>query len=144
MHATLSKFEFPQSLLFETEYWCVVLRPQQITLGALVLIAKSDATSFASLPPSAFSDLQIATNKIEFGLKYFRSFDKINYIMLMMVDPQVHFHVVPRYAASQKFDDVVFEDAGWPGQPDFKSVTLLSSVQRSVLQSSLIKAFSAL
>ena len=29
--------------------------------------------------------------------------DKLNYLMLMMVDPDVHFHVLPRYAAARAF-----------------------------------------
>ena len=33
-----------------------------------------------------------------------------NYLMLMMVDPHVHFHVIPRYAAPQRFEDVDFPD----------------------------------
>jgi diadenosine tetraphosphate (Ap4A) HIT family hydrolase len=40
--------------------------------------------------------------------------------MLMMVDPHVHFHVLPRYATAQAFDDLNFADPGWPGAPDLK------------------------
>jgi hypothetical protein len=35
----------------------------------------------------------------------------------MMIDPDVRFHVIPRYAATQKFDDLACLDAGWPGPP---------------------------
>jgi diadenosine tetraphosphate (Ap4A) HIT family hydrolase len=37
--------------------------------------------------------------------------------MLMMVDPDVHFHVIPRYGADQEFDGLVYPDTGWPGPP---------------------------
>ena len=38
--------------------------------------------------------------------------------MLMMVDPDVHFHVIPRYGEMRDFDGVTFVDRGWPAQPD--------------------------
>ena len=34
--------------------------------------------------------------------------------MLMMVDPDVHFHVIPRYAQAQSFADMEFIDAAMP------------------------------
>ena len=39
--------------------------------------------------------------------------------MLMMVDPDVHFHVLPRYAQSRSFAGLEFRDHGWPGPPGF-------------------------
>lgn len=38
--------------------------------------------------------------------------------MLMMADPQVHFHVLPRYPGPREFDGQRFEDRGWPRLPD--------------------------
>ena len=37
--------------------------------------------------------------------------------MLMMVDPNVHFHVIPRYAEPRSWNEIAFADAGWPGPP---------------------------
>ena len=56
--------------------------------------------------------------------------------MLMMVDPHVHFHVLPRYAQTRVFDGVQFPDTGWPGPPDLKSATDLG---RAVPQSACCK-----
>ena len=44
--------------------------------------------------------------------------DKLNYLMLMMVDPDVHFHVLPRYAVEREFGGVRFTDPGWPKVPN--------------------------
>ena len=38
--------------------------------------------------------------------------------MLMMVDPDVHFHVLPRYEKARSFGGVSFVDRAWPGPPD--------------------------
>lgn len=119
-HATLDKFGYPDTLIRDYEHWCVVLRPKQATLGALVLIAKSDATEFAALPENAFTEMKRVTADIEAVLKDTFAYDKINYLMLMMVDPQVHFHVLPRYGEVKIFEGNEAQDPGWPGPPDLK------------------------
>ena len=59
------------------------------------------------------------------------AYDKINYLMLMMVDPHVHFHVLPRYAEDRSFAGAAFADAGWPAAPDLKAVNETSAEQRA-------------
>jgi diadenosine tetraphosphate (Ap4A) HIT family hydrolase len=141
MHATLQKFGYPASLIAELEHWCIVVRPAQATLGAVVLIAKSDATSVAQLPAPAYAELQQATQLIERGLRQFRPFDKINYLAFMMVDPQVHFHVLPRYAEPQTFDGTGFTDPGWPALPDMKFANSHSPDTAQKLHKALVDAF---
>ena len=53
MNATIEKFGWPDTLVREFEYWLVLLRPAQPTLGSLVLAAKSDVTAFGELPGAA-------------------------------------------------------------------------------------------
>lgn len=133
MNATMQKFGYPGSVVKEYYHWCVLLRPQQVTLGSLVLAAKSDAAAFSDLPPTAFTELSIVVTEIEQSLRRFSPYDKINYLMLMMVDPHVHMHVVPRYAKPQFFDATEFPDAGWPGPPDLKSAPVLTDKLRKNL-----------
>jgi len=47
--------------------------------------------------------------------------------MLMMVDPHVHFHVLPRYAGARRFEGVDFDDRGWPGPPDLKAAPAITA-----------------
>jgi diadenosine tetraphosphate (Ap4A) HIT family hydrolase len=121
MNETMRKFGYPDALVRDYAQWCVLLRPAQVTLGALVLVAKSDARSFPDLDAAAFAELAPVVHDIEVGLREFSQFEKINYLMLMMVDPNVHFHVLPRYSGTRTFNDAVFEDRGWPGPPDLKA-----------------------
>jgi len=123
MHATLAKFGYPGTLVCDYRYWCVLLRPAQATLGSLVLAAKGEERAFSDLPDEAFTEFPLVIREIERGIKAFCSYDRINYLMLMMVDPHVHFHVLPRYAEAQVFDGLHFPDPGWPGAPDLKSAT---------------------
>ncbi|MCB1378927.1 MAG: HIT family protein [Alphaproteobacteria bacterium] len=137
MNATLRKFGHPDSMIRNYEHWCVLLRPAQATLGALILGARSEATAFSSLPAAAFAELHLVTGHIETALRAFRHYDRINYLMLMMVDPHVHFHVLPRYAAAPEHLGLAFADPGWPGPPDLKSTTALDQQQFSQLRGDL-------
>jgi diadenosine tetraphosphate (Ap4A) HIT family hydrolase len=133
MNATMQKFGYPDSLVKDHHHWCVLLRPEQVTLGSLVVAAKSDATAFSDLPSTAFAELSIVIIEIERSLQRFNPYNKINYLMLMMVDPHVHMHVLPRYDKPQVFDATEFADRGWPDLPDLKSAPVLTDKLRKNL-----------
>src|SRR3546814_10648550 len=82
------KCGYPATLIREYEHWVVLLRPAQLTLGSLVLAARSDATDFGSLSPAAFAELKQATADIAAALGSAVAHEKLNYLMLMMVDPR--------------------------------------------------------
>src|SRR4030095_2007894 len=107
---TMVKFGYPDSLLREYEHWVVLLRPSQVTLGSLVLAAKSEVTAFGQLPEGAHAELAVITKDVEEKLTKEIDYQRINYLMLMMVDPNVHFHIFPRYAGSSAFDGIENED----------------------------------
>ena len=140
MNPTIEKFGYPATLLREFEQWLVLLRPAQITLGSLVLAAKSDATVYADLPRAAFAEQADAVAAIEQALAHFVRYERINYLMLMMVDPNVHFHVIPRYSGTRQWNGIVFPDAGWPGPPQLDKMVALTSEQID----QLVKAFSSI
>jgi diadenosine tetraphosphate (Ap4A) HIT family hydrolase len=136
-HATLTKFGYPASLVHEGANWCVMLRKAQVTLGALVLACKEEATSFSGISAAAFSELPAMIHGIETTLKAFRPYDRINYLMLMMVDPHVHFHVIPRYGRAQDFEGQSFADAGWPGPPNLQVAVELDGKQGERIRSAI-------
>lgn len=127
MNATIEKFGWPATLIADFDHWVVLLRPAQPTLGSLVLAAKGDATAFGDLPVEAHAELKIVTATIEAALGKAVDYAKINYLMLMMVDPHVHFHVIPRYEGERSAAGVTVADAGWPGQPDLGAAVKLDS-----------------
>ena len=117
LNDTMRKFGAPQTIIHSFQYWSVLLRPAQATLGALVLIAHEPAKAFSELSAASFTEMHAVINQIEFTLTKAFHYDKINYLMLMMVDPDVHFHIIPRYAQTRLFADTAFVDAGWPAVP---------------------------
>ena len=133
MNPTIEKFGYPATLIKEFEHWLVLLRPAQVTLGSLVLAAKNDATAYGRLPSAAFTEQGEVVAAIEHALAAFTAYEKINYLMLMMVDPNVHFHVIPRYAGTRSWNDVEFPDAGWPGPPQLATAVALGAEQIAAL-----------
>lgn len=117
VNETMRNFGYPETVIAETDQWVVQLRPQQITLGSLVLINRQQVNAFGEVSPEGFAQLQPAVSRIETVLKHFVDYQKINYLMLMMVDNDVHFHVLPRYEGSRTYRGMEFSDAGWPGPP---------------------------
>ena len=133
MNQTIAKFGHPATLIADYDHWVVLLRPAQPTLGALVLAAKSDAIAFGDLPAAAHAELKVATAAIEGALTQAVGYAKINYLMLMMVDPHVHFHVLPRYEGERSGAGLTVADAGWPAQPDLGQAVKLDEAQIAAL-----------
>jgi diadenosine tetraphosphate (Ap4A) HIT family hydrolase len=131
---TMLKFGYPNTLVRDYQHWVVLLRPAQVTLGSLVLAAKSDATAFGAIPAAAHAELATITREIEATMLAEIGYDKINYLMLMMVDPNVHFHVFPRYEGLRSIDGIKIEDRGWPGPPELKSGVGLADADLKRLQ----------
>lgn len=124
---TMVKFGYPDSVLREFAHWTVMVRPAQVTAGSLVLAAKSEATAFSALDPAAFAELSAVTGWIERQLSANIGYERINYLMLMMVDPHVHFHIFPRYEGVRCVAEMAIQDSGWPGPPDLSSATKLNA-----------------
>ena len=141
MTATSEKFGWPATLIAEFDHWLVLLRPAQPTLGSLVLAARSDATAFAELPGEAHAELKRVTGAIEAALARFTGYARLNYLMLMMVDPHVHFHVIPRYEGAREWGGVAFPDAGWPALPQLGEAVKLEPAQREALVAELKALF---
>ncbi|HEX8446978.1 MAG TPA: HIT family protein [Sphingomonas sp.] len=133
MNATIHRFGYPATLIAEHDHWVVLLRPDQPTLGSLVLAAKSDVTAFSALPPAAFAELASVIAEIEAALGHAVDYARINYLMLMMVDPHVHFHVLPRYDGTRTAGDLVIADAGWPKAPALGDAVTLDPAQTTAL-----------
>jgi len=141
MNETLLKFGFPDMLVKDYNHWLTLLRPKQVTLGSLVTVCKENARNFSNISNEAFFEYRQVireTEKVLFEL--FRN-DKINYLMLMMVDPDVHFHIIPRYSREIIYNGVMFEDASWPGMPDLYKINDLNTESLHKLRHDLYNSF---
>ncbi|QJU56463.1 HIT family protein [Sphingomonas sp. AP4-R1] len=131
---TILRFGYPATRIAETAHWMVLLRPEQPTLGSMILAAKSSETAFGALSPEAFADMGVAIARIEAMLAATIQPARINYLMLMMVDPHVHFHVLPRYEGERSHAGIAIGDRGWPKQPELAGAKPLDADQVKILR----------
>lgn len=140
-NATAAKFGYPDSLLRAYRHWLVLVRPQQVTLGALVLVCTDPATAFSQISVRAFEELAQVTADLDAALAKAFSPDKLNYVMLMMVDPDVHFHVLPRYATARSFAGRDRTDKFWPKPVDLTQPVEADSALAAAVHAALTAAW---
>jgi len=111
------KFKTSELTIYETDKWIWSLRPVQATLGASILSLKRECSTLGELTPEEFTDMANIVPVIEKTLKDLLGYNIMNYLMLMMLDKQVHYHVIPRYGQDIEFAGKKWQDVGWPGIP---------------------------
>lgn len=127
------KFKIDTLELLDFKYWVVSVRPKQITVGSLILSLKRDCHNVGDLYKKETEELAIVFSEIENLLGIAFSFDKINYLALMMIDEQVHFHIVPRYEKRVKLFDKSYQDKSWPGAVNVEGVIEEKDIALKVL-----------
>jgi diadenosine tetraphosphate (Ap4A) HIT family hydrolase len=80
--------------------------------GALVAICEEPEQQFGQLSKKAFIEFRQVTAGMESALRRRSGHAKLSYLMLMMIDPDSHCHVLPRYPHEQHFQGVGFADLG--------------------------------
>lgn len=98
----------------EYERWVVLVRPVQVTAASMVAACREDAESLGDVTPEAWAEFGSVCWDLEQALGQALAHDGLNYHALMMVDPHVHFHVIPRYAAPRRVIGRKFTDPWWP------------------------------
>lgn len=132
-NATETKFGDPATRIAQTERWSVLVRPRQPTLGSLVLVCREPVLAFSDVSAEGFAELRGIVRNAEQVLRAFVGYERINYLMLMMVDPDVHFHVIPRYSGTRTYNGIEYPDTGWPGPPALEPAVALDAASRDAL-----------
>ena len=132
-NSTEIKFGDPGTRIAQSAHWTVLLRPKQPTLGSLVVVCREPVKAFSDVSAAGFADMQGIIRRVEATLREVVSSERINYLMLMMVDPDVHFHVIPRYSGTRNFSGADYPDAGWPGVPALDAAVSLEGQAREAL-----------
>lgn len=111
------KFKIRELSIVENKHWVWSLRPEQTTLGSGILYLKSHKMNFSDLTIEEMISLKEIVVAVESILSEAFAYDKLNYLMLMMVDNCVHIHIIPRYQKSRTWRDRIFEDFDYPKPP---------------------------
>jgi len=111
------KFNVDEYTIFKNKSWTWSLRPAQPTLGSGIISLNRYALQLSEVTPNEMKDLGALIQVVEKTTKETFNYDVMNYLMLMMVDHHVHYHVIPRYNGIRIFDHLEWVDNGWPAIP---------------------------
>ena len=126
----------------EYEHWVVLFREKQVTLGSIIVMSKQlEKTSLGDVTPQAWQEYGTVCREVESWLKEAFGAEKFNYLALMMVDPEVHFHVIPRYSSPVEFAGITFRDPDWPGATKRVALDLDEKILKKI-QDTVIEAAS--
>lgn len=117
-----STFRLDELTISSDERWTISVRPAQPTLGSLVISATQQHLDFQDLSAEEQAALTQTFARVEHLAVQDLGATRINLLCLMMKDPIVHFHVLPRYPDRRSRFGVTWDDAGWPGPPELGAV----------------------
>ena len=112
----------------------MALRPQQVTLGALILIPVEPISDFDQVTPTEASTLFEVVARCQVLLRHTFRADKFNLIAAMMKDNFVHFHLIPRYANPRNLKGTTWTDGDWPTLVTFRKDGQTEEARASVLE----------
>lgn len=117
----------------EYRHWVVLFREKQVTIGSVIIMAKDiDKQSLGALGAEAWAEFGTVTHDVEAMLKTAFGAEKFNYLALMMYDPEVHFHVIPRYSKPVQFAGMTFTDPDWPEATKRVALLLDSTILQAI------------
>jgi diadenosine tetraphosphate (Ap4A) HIT family hydrolase len=93
--------------------WTLALNRNQNLLGKCVVIANRPCGSVPELHADEWSALLAHLRELTAALDTTFAPDAYNHAFLMNIDPQVHLHVIPRYASIRVWEGMRFDDPHW-------------------------------
>ena len=112
-----AKFRVEELKVMENSSWTWSVRPGQPTLGAGILSLNRYALKLSDVTGEEMKDLADLVRVLEATIQAAFGYNIMNYLMLMMVDHHVHYHVIPRYEEKRSFAGKEWVDNGWPALP---------------------------
>ena len=126
------KFHLDQLTIQSNKNWILSVRPGQMTVGSMVVSSVQEHLNFTDLDPEAGADLTSILAEAEDAAKKIYGAVRINVVCLMMQDPLIHFHIIPRYDKAIMRYGMEWVDGDWPGPPLFHALNTSEEVLSSI------------
>ena len=104
-------------LILESQYWFILLAPDQKNLGTCVIAIKRDEGDLAGLKDVEWAEFGKIVKNLQFALKKTFNSTMFNWGCLMNSsylknppNPHVHWHFIPRYKNNVEFEGLIFKD----------------------------------
>ena len=106
----------PGTVIREGPLWRVAVNRNQDLPGKVVLVLRREAGDVLEVTGEEWASFTDELRRVRAAVDALFQPDAWNHAFLMNLDPQVHCHVVPRYAGERRWGGLVFTD------PHFGSV----------------------
>lgn len=130
----MSKFKPMENKIKEFEYWIVVIREKQVTLGSCVILLKRQVHSLSEMTDSEAKEFPKVIQWYERTCKHCFGAEKFNYVVAMMKDNFVHYHAFPRYSIPIEKYGITWIDEDWPKVINFKQVKIESDILKNIIR----------
>ena len=100
----------PAWKIAESPNWAIMLNKEQDLIGRVYLLLKREETDVTALTSAEVTELWSVARQVKKVLDLTLAPDHYNYAFLMNVDPNVHFHIIPRYKTKREFAGGTFID----------------------------------
>ncbi|MDI6644900.1 MAG: HIT family protein [Methanobacteriaceae archaeon] len=107
----------PIDFIADTEHWIIFLDRDQKNLGTCVVALKREAKLLSELTLNEWDDFKDIVRALESALKKAFDVTMFNWGCLLNTayikipaNPQVHWHLIPRYREPVKFKEIIFID----------------------------------
>ena len=100
----------PATVLREGDSWRVVLNKNQNLLGKTMLVLRREASDVLDVTLEEWDAFTDELRRVRRAVDELFHPDRWNHAFLMNADPQVHCHVVPRYASPRVWAGLTFTD----------------------------------
>lgn len=132
-YSFMDVFHPNSTLIKEFDYWLVLLREGQVTLGDCLIVLKREVPSFGDMTEHESEELSKVLRWYENKCKSVFGAIKFNYIAAMMRDNFVHFHTFPRYNKTVEKYGIEWKDERWPRVIQFGESQCDSTVFQSIM-----------
>jgi diadenosine tetraphosphate (Ap4A) HIT family hydrolase len=126
------KFMIERLIVLDDGEWTLSVRPGQLMLGSMVLSSTLGSVDFAGIATSSGSGFISMLERAEAVTRALYGAVRINVICLMMQDPVVHFHILPRYDRPVERYGLVWQDEDWPGPPVFRPLVTPGGIVQEI------------
>lgn len=113
-HGFMSVFNPDRTLVKDFNYWVILVRENQITLGDCYIVLKREISNFGEMKSDESAELATVMKWYERRCKDLFGAEKFNYVAAMMRDNFVHFHAFPRYSKPVYYFGREWIDESWP------------------------------
>jgi len=130
----IEKYNLSDNVIFETTHWSWILNNNQSTIGSSFLVLKRDCTSFNETLIDEMNDFKFISSLIEKVFAKAFNIKKVQFLKLMMIDQQLHYHIVPRHEEPINIFNFEWKDNDWPGLPNLETLNYDSTITNKILE----------